>query len=68
MFNFDVPINTYYTVGDPERIKSSVLLNDHNIKNIFNWLKELKLEQFTKNFIVKGYHSIELLFMQMGSR
>ena len=68
LFDFDVPSLTYYSVGDPSKIKSSHILNDPNIKGIFTWLSALKLEKYTKNFVLSGYHSMELLHIQMASK
>lgn len=68
MFDFDVPAAAYYSVGDPSKIKSSQILNDANIKGIFSWLAALKLEKYTKNFILNGYHSMQLLLLQMVSK
>ena len=33
-----------------------------------NWLKNLKLDSYLNNFIKNGYHSLELLFLQMESQ
>ena len=68
LFTFDVPPVAYYSIGDLKKIKSSHILNDTNIKGIFTWLGALKIEKYTKNFILNGYHSMELMLIQMASR
>jgi len=68
LFDFDIPAQTYYSVGDPSKIKSSHILNDFNVKAIFTWLLSLKMEKYTKNFILNGYHSMELMLIQMASK
>lgn len=63
-FDFPVPSNVYYT----SPFSNEDLLLDHNIKILFNWLLNLKLEKYTTNFVAMGYHSLELLLLQMSSR
>ena len=43
----------------------NMIENDENINNLNNWLKDLKIDNYLMNFIYNGYHSIELLFLQM---
>ena len=62
-FRFAVPKSVYYTCKNLDKIK-----NDINIKNLKNWLKNLRVDTYLKNFISNGYHSIELLFLQMESQ
>ena len=62
-FKFDVPKSVYYTCRNLNKIN-----NDINIKNLNIWLKNLRVENYLKNFILNGYHSIELLFLQMESQ
>ena len=62
-FTFAVPKNVYYTCNDLNMIE-----NDENIYNLNNWLKNLKIENYLMNFIDNGYHSIELLLLQMESK
>ena len=62
-FPFAVPKNVYYTCNDLNMIE-----NDENIYNLNNWLKNLKIENYLTNFIDNGYHSIELLLLQMESK
>ena len=62
-FRFAVPKSVYYTCKNLDKIK-----NDINIKNLKNWLKNLRIDIYLKNFISNGYHSLELLFLQMESQ
>ena len=62
-FRFAVPKSVYYTCKNLDKIK-----NDINIKNLKNWLKNLRIDTYLKNFISNGYHSLELLFLQMESQ
>ena len=62
-FRFAVPKSVYYTCKNLDKIK-----NDINIKNLKNWLKNLRVDTYLKNFISNVYHSIELLFLQMESQ
>jgi hypothetical protein len=47
---------------------SDKLDDDNLINKLKNWLSHLKLERFMDNFYSNGYHSIDLLFMQMNSK
>ena len=62
-FKFNVPKSVYYVCKKDNKIN-----NDVNIKNLRNWLKNLRIDNYLKNFIYNGYHSIELLFLQMESQ
>ena len=62
-FKFDVPKSVYYTCKNLNKIN-----NDINIKNLNTWLKNLRVDNYLRNFIFNGYHSIELLFLQMESQ
>ena len=62
-FRFAVPKSVYYTCKNLDKIN-----NDINIKNLKNWLKNIRVDIYLKNFISNGYHSIELLFLQMESQ
>jgi hypothetical protein len=61
-FRFSVPKSVYYVCKNLNHIN-----NDINIKNLRNWLKNLRIENYLTNFINNGYHSLELLFLQMES-
>ena len=62
-FKFDVPKSVYYSCKNLKKIN-----NDNNIKNLKAWLKNLRIDNYLKNFIINGYFSIELLFLQMESQ
>ena len=62
-YNFTLPKNIYYEIKNAENI-----LEDFNVKKIYNWLKELKIENYLENFLEGGYHSIELILMQMNCK
>ncbi len=67
-FNFDLPNSIYYYAGNFEKIRTAEILNDSNLTGIFKWLQIMKLDKFTRNFVINGYHSLELLLIQMLSR
>ena len=62
-FGFTVPKNVYYVCQDLNTIEL-----DENINLLNNWLKALKIEDYLMNFISNGYHTIELLLLQMESK
>ena len=39
--------------------------DDRCIEDLKRWLKTMKVEDYLMNFVNNGYHSIELLFLQM---
>ena len=43
-------------------------MNDYHIENLKDWLRGLKVENYLENFIVGGYHSVELMLLQMESK
>ncbi len=61
-FSFPVPKEIYHVVDDINDIE-----NDDNIQKFKKWLENLKVEDYLINFIYSGYHSVELLLMQMIS-
>jgi len=61
-FIFPVPREVYY-ICQSDNIKS-----DRNINKLNDWLKDLKIENYLECFIKNGYHSIELLLLQMESK
>ena len=61
-FKYAVPKSVYYTCKNFDKIN-----NDINIKNLRDWLKNLRIDNYLNKFIKNGYHSIELLFLQMES-
>ena len=61
-FSYNVPKNVYYSCNDLNKAE-----NDINVIKLKNWLKNLKIEFYLRNFVLNGYHSIELLLLQMES-
>lgn len=61
-FPFTVPKEVYHKIEDINKIE-----NDENIQKLKKWLENLKVEDYLINFIYSGYHSVELLLMQMIS-
>ena len=59
-FGFVVPKVVYYSCQNLDEID-----DDENIIKLKNWLENLKMEDYLMNFISNGYHTIELLLMQM---
>ena len=62
-FDFQIPKKVYYMLNDIDNYD-----NDFHIKEIKSWLKELKVENYLENFINGGYHSLELMMMQMETK
>ena len=60
LFGFSVPKSVYYTLTNFNNIE-----NDQHIIDLKNWLSNIKVDKYLMNFINNGYHSIELLLMQM---
>ena len=61
-FIFPIPKEVYY-ICQSENYK-----NDRNINKLNDWLKALKIENYLEGFIKNGYHSIELMLLQMESK
>lgn len=62
-FSFPIPKGVYYTCNDLDNIDSDIY-----IRKLNNWLKNLKVENYLINFVSNGYHSLELLLVQMESK
>ena len=62
-FIFQVPKNVYYICNNLDNY-----MNDYHIENLKDWLRGLKVENYLENFIVGGYHSVELMLLQMESK
>ena len=60
LLGFTVPKSVYYTLKNYDDLK-----NDKHIIDLNDWLKNIKVDRYLMNFINNGYHSIELLLMQM---
>ena len=61
-FIFPIPKEVYY-ICQSENYK-----NDRNINRLNDWLKALKIENYLEGFIKNGYHSVELMLLQMESK
>ena len=61
-FEFALPKNVYYISYTFGKIE-----DDENVFKLFEWLKNIKLEELLRNFINNGYFSIDLLFLQLLS-
>ena len=61
-FSFPIPKEVYHKIEDINKIE-----NDENIQKLKKWLENLKVDDYLINFLYSGYHSIELLLMQMIS-
>ena len=62
IFGFSLPKGVYHTCKDLDNID-----DDNFIMKLRNWLKALKVEDYLMNFISSGYHSLELLLIQMDT-
>jgi hypothetical protein len=62
-FAFQIPKKVYYMLNDINNYD-----NDFHVKEIKAWLKELKVENYLENFVNGGYHSLELMLMQMETK
>ena len=62
-FTFQIPKRAYYILNDIDNYE-----NDFHIKEIKEWLKELKVENYLEKFVSGGYHSLELMLMQMETK
>ena len=60
LFGYTVPKSVYYTLKNYDNIE-----NDEHIKDLNKWLSNIKVDRYLMNFVNNGYHSIELLLMQM---
>ena len=60
LFGFTIPKSVYYTLKNYDDLD-----NDEHIINLNDWLKNIKVDRYLMNFVNNGYHSIELLLMQM---
>ena len=62
-FSFQVPKSVYYICNEKDNYE-----NDFHIKKLKEWFKEIKIEYYLENFIKAGYHSVELMLLQMESK
>ena len=64
-FDFNIPFNSVYYINKKEYSKVKY---DFKIKALLDWLREIKLGDLLENFYNNGYHSIDLLYVQMYSK
>ena len=62
-FSYPIPKEVYYTCKNLIDVHS-----DKNIVKLNNWLKSISVENLLNNFISNGYHSIELLLVQIDCK
>ena len=62
-FTFVVPRAVYHICPDLKNIQK-----DKYIIGLYKWLQSLKVEEYLQNFVDNGYHSLELLLLQMNSK
>ena len=62
IFGFSLPKGVYHICKDLNNIE-----DDNFILKLNNWLKTIKVEDYLMNFINSGYHSLELLLIQMDT-
>ena len=63
MFEFNIPKSVYYVCYNLEQIE-----NEFNVCKLNGWLRNIRLEQYLKNFILNGYFSLDLLLIQSISK
>ena len=61
-FIFPIPKEVYYIY------QNNNFIQDINLNKLKNWLEELRISNYLDNFIQNGYHSLELLILQMESK
>ena len=61
-FSFPIPKEVYHIR------QSDNFIEDKNINKLKIWLEELKIGNYLDIFIKNGYHSIELMMLQMESK
>ena len=62
LFGFSLPKGVYHTCKDLNKINE-----DKYISELNKWLKTLKVEKYLMNFVNSGYHSLDLLLLQMNT-
>lgn len=61
-FEFTIPKSVYYISFNLEKIE-----DDENVNKLYEWLGNIQLEEYLRNFLNNGYYSIDLLFVQLLS-
>jgi len=62
LFEFNVPRTVYYTCYHLEKIE-----DDKTVYKLYEWLKNIKLEEYLNYFLNNGYFSVDLLLVQLLS-
>ena len=62
LFEYSVPKSVYYNCTNLKKIE-----DDPNVNKLYEWLKNIRLEQYLSNFLTNGYCSIDILFFQLLS-
>ena len=68
IYDFEVPTSVYHKLNANDTVSLNVLKMDPLIKNLDSWLSQIKLDNFTLNFVKAGYNSLELIYLQMNSK
>ena len=63
MFEFNIPKSVYYICKNLDHIE-----DDLNVCQLNGWLRNIRLEQYIRNFILNGYFSLDLLLVQTISK
>ena len=61
-FEYNIPKIVYYICYHLEKIE-----DDKNVYKLYEWLKNIKIEEYLKHFLNNGYFTIDLLFVQLLS-
>ena len=62
-FEFTIPKSVYYINNNLDQIG-----DDLNVFKLNGWLKNIRLEQYIRNFVLNGYFSLDLLLVQSISK
>ena len=62
LFEYNIPKVIYYICYNLDKIE-----DDINVYKLYEWLKNIKLEEFLSNYLNNGYFSVDLLFVQLLS-
>ena len=64
-FGCSLPNEVYYICNNINNIDIN---EDKTINKLFQWLNKINLGEYLDNFLINGYYSIELLYIQMLSK
>jgi len=62
-FEFNIPKSVYYINNNLDQIG-----DDLNVCKLNAWLKNIRLENYIRNFVLNGYFSLDLLLVQSISK